>query len=132
MLNVGLVGVGKMGLSHLAILNAHAGIQSVKICELSGYVRGVLERYSGMTTYDNFSRLLEEKLDALVIATPSNLHARMVREALDKGMNVFCEKPFCLDPATRASSRNWRQKRSSSTKSVITIASSAHSTRRNA
>ncbi len=99
MLNVGLVGVGKMGLSHLAILNAHAGIQSVKICESSGYVRGVLERYSGMTTYDNFSRLLEEKLDALVIATPSNLHARMVREALDKGMNVFCEKPFCLDPS---------------------------------
>lgn len=99
MVNVGLVGVGKMGLSHLAILNAHPEVGSVAICESSGYVRSVLEKYSGMTAYDNFAKLLEQPgLDAVLIATPSKLHARMVREALDKGLHVFCEKPFCLDP----------------------------------
>jgi len=99
MLNVGLVGVGKMGLSHLSILNAHPEVKSVSICESSGYVRSVLERYSGMTVTDSYEKLLEQAgLDAVVIATPSKLHARMVREALNKGLHVFCEKPFCLDP----------------------------------
>ena len=99
MVNVGLVGVGKMGLSHLAILNAHPEVRSVAVCESSGYVRSMLEKYSGMTGYDNFTKLLEQPgLDAVVIATPSRLHARMVREALDRGLHVFCEKPFCLDP----------------------------------
>jgi scyllo-inositol 2-dehydrogenase (NADP+) len=100
MLNVGLVGVGKMGLSHLSILNAHPDIQSVRICESSGYVRSALEKYSGMAVTDSYGKLLDEPgLDAVVIATPSKLHARMVRQALDKGLHVFCEKPFCLDPS---------------------------------
>jgi scyllo-inositol 2-dehydrogenase (NADP+) len=38
-------------------------------------------------------------LDAVVISTPSSLHSSMVRAALNRGLNVFCEKPFCLDPA---------------------------------
>jgi predicted dehydrogenase len=36
-------------------------------------------------------------LDALIIATPSSTHAKMVRAALNEGLHVFCEKPFCLD-----------------------------------
>jgi predicted dehydrogenase len=99
MLNVGLIGVGKMGLSHLSILNAHPAVKSVSICESSGYIRSVLEKYSGMAATDSYAKLLEQPgLDAVMIATPSKLHARMVREALDRGLHVFCEKPFCLDP----------------------------------
>jgi predicted dehydrogenase len=36
------------------------------------------------------------ELDAVLIATPPKVHAGMVRAALDKGLHVFCEKPFCL------------------------------------
>jgi scyllo-inositol 2-dehydrogenase (NADP+) len=43
--------------------------------------------------------LASEQLDALVVATPSKLHASMVQRALDKGLHVFCEKPFVLDVA---------------------------------
>jgi len=99
MLNIGLVGVGKMGISHLAILKAHARVSSVAICEPSGYVRNVIEKYCGIATYDGFAKMVDAGgLDAVVVATPSRLHARMVRDALDKGLHVFCEKPFCLDP----------------------------------
>ena len=90
MLNVGLVSVGKMGLSHLAILNAHAGVSSVAICDPSGYVGDVVGKYTALTTYDDFMDLLNNaKLDALVVATPPRLHGRMVREALHKGLHVF-------------------------------------------
>jgi predicted dehydrogenase len=40
-----------------------------------------------------------EPLDALVVATPSKLHAPMVKTALERGLDVFCEKPFVLDVA---------------------------------
>ncbi len=34
-----------------------------------------------------------------MISTPSKFHAPMVRACLESGIHVFCEKPFCLDPA---------------------------------
>ena len=40
--------------------------------------------------------LRELDLDAVLIATPSRTHARMVRAALERGLHVFCEKPFTL------------------------------------
>src|SRR5678816_4278349 len=42
--------------------------------------------------------LRSETLDALV-AAPSKLHAPMVQSALERGLDVFCEKPFVLDVA---------------------------------
>ncbi len=99
MVNVGLIGVGKMGLSHLAILLADENVARVVVCDSSGYLRGVLEKCSGLKTYDTYERMLnEEALDAVVIATPSRWHAGMTRYALERGFHVFCEKPFCLDP----------------------------------
>jgi predicted dehydrogenase len=41
----------------------------------------------------------KEPLDAVLIATPSRFHGAMVKQALDKNLHVFCEKPFCLDVA---------------------------------
>jgi predicted dehydrogenase len=49
--------------------------------------------------FTDYAKMLAEvELDAVVIATPSRLHAPMVRQALERGLGVFCEKPFCLDP----------------------------------
>ena len=39
----------------------------------------------------------KENLDFVVIATPTRLHYPMVKHALEKGLNVFCEKPFCMN-----------------------------------
>lgn len=98
MLRLGVVGLGKMGLSHLAMINAHPRAKAHVVCDSSTYVLDVLSRYTGVRTYSDFHRMLrDEELDALIIATPPRLHTRMVRAALDRGLHVFCEKPFCLD-----------------------------------
>jgi predicted dehydrogenase len=48
--------------------------------------------------FRDYAEMLDkERPDAVVIATPSRLHAPMVTAALDAGAHVFCEKPFCLD-----------------------------------
>ncbi|MDX5419611.1 MAG: Gfo/Idh/MocA family oxidoreductase, partial [Hymenobacteraceae bacterium] len=47
--------------------------------------------------------MLDRTTDAVVIATPSALHARQAIEALDKGKAVFCQKPLGRNaPETRA------------------------------
>src|ERR1700722_8876367 len=98
MLNVGLIGLGKMGISHLAIVSAHPDVNLVGVCDTSGYVRGVLSKYTGVKVYGDYQAMLDAKgLEAVVIATPSRHHAEMVRAALDRNLHVFCEKPFCLD-----------------------------------
>jgi scyllo-inositol 2-dehydrogenase (NADP+) len=98
MIRVALAGLGKMGLSHLAIARSHPDVELVAVCDSAGYVLDVLGKYIGLKTYSDYSKLLDgETLDAVLIATPSRFHGAMVRAALERGLHVFCEKPFCLD-----------------------------------
>jgi len=98
MIRVALLGLGKMGLSHCAIINTHPDIELVAVCDTAEYLLAVLGKYSHIKTYTNYRKLLAaETLDAVFVATPSRFHAEMVRDALEAGLHVFCEKPFCLD-----------------------------------
>lgn len=99
-IRVGMVGLGKMGLSHHAIVNAHPGVKIVAACDPSTYLTDVLTKYTGLKCYDDLTKMLDnEQLDAVVVSTPSKLHAGMVQAAIDRGLHVFCEKPFVLDVA---------------------------------
>lgn len=98
MIKIAVVGLGKMGLSHHAVVNAHPDVEVVGVCDSSSYVLGVLKKYTGIATYSDFDSMLEKAdLDAVLIATPSSSHAKMVSSALERGLHVFCEKPFTLD-----------------------------------
>ena len=95
-----IVGLGKMGLSHFAIVNAHPRLQLQAVCDASGYLLDILGRNTRVKTYSDYNELLaKEQLDCLFVATPSSSHASMVEAALRRGLAVFCEKPFVLDPA---------------------------------
>jgi scyllo-inositol 2-dehydrogenase (NADP+) len=98
LIRAALIGLGKMGISHQAIVNAHPDIDLVAICDPADYVRDVLQKFTGVRGFSDYRKMLtDEKLDAVFIATPSRFHAEMVGAALDHGLHVFCEKPFCLD-----------------------------------
>lgn len=100
MIRVGIVGLGKMGISHQAILGANPNVEIAGVCDANSYLLGVLHKYTNVPTYSRLETMLADaNLDALVVATPSRLHAPMVRAAVDRGLHVFCEKPFCLTTA---------------------------------
>lgn len=100
MIRVALIGLGKMGISHLAIARAHPDVDLVAVCDTSSYTLGVLSKYAGLRTYQDYVKLLgAEALDAVIIATPSKYHGKIVQEALSRSLHVFCEKPFCLEVA---------------------------------
>lgn len=99
MIRLAVVGLGKMGLSHVSIVRPHPNVDLAAICDSTGYLLDVLGKYTGLAVFDDYDRLLEEcALDAVLIATPTHMHAAMVRKALERGLHVFCEKPFVLDP----------------------------------
>lgn len=92
-----VVGLGKMGMSHMSIINAHPDVELVAVCDTTTYVLDVLNKYTGVKCYSDVYKLLEnEALDAVCIATPSRSHAEVVRAAIDRKLHVFCEKPLCL------------------------------------
>jgi scyllo-inositol 2-dehydrogenase (NADP+) len=99
MYKAALVGLGKMGLSHLSILNTHPEIQLTCICDTSRYVLDILQKYTGVSAYSDFRKMLQaEQLDCIFVATPSRYHGELVVAALESNLHVFCEKPFALEP----------------------------------
>lgn len=85
-----------MGISHFSIVNSHPQAE-VCVCDTSGAVLDVLGKYTATSIWRDYDEMLDAGLDAVIVATPSRLHGPMVRKALERGLHVFCEKPFCLD-----------------------------------
>ncbi len=89
-----------MGLSHLAMIRAHPDVSVVAVVDSTGYILDVLSKYTGLRTFTDYKAMLDGvELDAVIIATPTRLHADMVRAALERGLHTFCEKPLCLTAA---------------------------------
>ncbi len=100
MIKGAIIGLGKMGLSHVAIVGAHPQVDLVAVCDTSGLVLDAFKKFSSTKTYSDYKEMIEkEQLDFVVVATPTRFHYPMVKYALEKGLHVFCEKPFSLTVA---------------------------------
>lgn len=100
MIRAGLIGVGKMGISHMAILGAHREVEMAAICDSATYVTSALRKHTGIESFKDYKKMIDSaKLDFVFIATPSSSHFEAASYALEQGLHVFVEKPLCLDPA---------------------------------
>ena len=98
-MNILVVGGGKMGLSHLAILSRIAGQSAVSICDSSVLRRFIFRRlnYKAYKSLDSaFSS--GTKWAGAVIATPTTSHYPLAKLLLERGIPCFIEKPLTLDP----------------------------------
>ena len=98
MIKGAIIGLGKMGLSHAAILGGHNDVDFVAVCDTSSLVLDAFKKLSVVRTYSDYKEMIEkESLDFILVATPTRFHYPMVKYALDKDLHVFCEKPFSLN-----------------------------------
>ena len=96
-LKAGIIGLGKMGISHAAIVSPHPSVELVAVCDTSSIVLDAFKKFSKVNVYNDYIKMIDtETLDFVVIATPTRFHYKMVRYALEKGIHTFCEKPFSL------------------------------------
>jgi predicted dehydrogenase len=94
---VGLVGAGKMGISHYAIVNAQRDASISAVCDTSGYVLSVLKKYTGVETFDDWAKMIDSgSIDAVLVATPSSTHYPCAKRALERNLHLFVEKPLTL------------------------------------
>lgn len=88
-----VIGVGVIGNVHLGIL-LDMGIESVAICDVD---EKATAKYPQLKSYTDYKEMLDrEKPDIVHICTPHYLHAEMAIYALERDINVLCEKPLCI------------------------------------
>ena len=97
-LRVGVVGAGMIAqVEHIPnLLALRETFELVGVADPSQTVRSALAERHGIGVFPTLEALLEERLDALVVAVPDALHADTVLAGLDAGLHVFCEKPLCF------------------------------------
>jgi len=99
MLRGGIIGFGRMGITHCSILNSHPDVRIVSISDTHGLVRKSAQKYLGVAAYEDHDKMLQEmNLQFVVVATPTASHKEMVKVALARKVHVFVEKPFTLNP----------------------------------
>jgi predicted dehydrogenase len=91
----GIIGTGTEGCTLLKFLATIPEGHCIANCDIypPNLKKGVETIGSNPETYTEYRKMLERKdMDAVVIATPLNLHAQMVVDALNAGKHVFVEK----------------------------------------
>lgn len=98
-INIAIVGYGGMGAYHGGFLNAHEKyiISGIYDIDESRYE---VAKNNGIKNYDRFhskEEIAEDKsVDAVLIATPNDLHCEYVKYFARAGKNVICEKPVAM------------------------------------
>lgn len=88
-----IIGLGVIGKVHYDVLKS----QDADIVALCDVDESVLDKFYGVKKYSDYKKMLDcEDIDVVHICTPHYLHADMVIYALEKGVNVLCEKPLCI------------------------------------
>ncbi|QDT72432.1 Gfo/Idh/MocA family protein [Lacipirellula limnantheis] len=114
MIEVGIVGLGFMGMIHYLSYQKIPGVRVAAICEtnekrLTGDWTDIKGNFgpageqmdlSGVATFTSLDEMLAStKLDVVDVTLPPALHAQATLKALAAGKHVFCEKPMSLSLA---------------------------------
>src|SRR5580700_2578545 len=103
-LGVGMIGTGNRGSSVLGSVVAQPGVVVKALCDLKpdrlDHGATIAARDKPATLKDYHELLARKDIDAVVIATPCDLHVEMAIAALKAGKHVYCEKPAGINPAS--------------------------------
>ena len=98
-MRVGVIGVGRIGSFHAGVLSRHPGVSDVVLTDADAGRAATVAAELGVGALPSVAALLDD-VDAVVITTPTDTHAELIRRAVDAGRPTFCEKPIAIDLAS--------------------------------
>ena len=99
-LRIGIAGLGRLGIRHAqALAQQTRGCTLVAACSPLAQERDWATQQLGLKhTYESLEQMLAHPgLDAVVLVTPTSLHADQTIAVLQAGKHVFVEKPLALN-----------------------------------
>ncbi len=97
-LRVGMIGAGRWAEAHRSTL-PHAGATLVAVATGSEEGAARVRADWGVPATTDLDALLALDVEAVIVATPNDLHAAQARRALAAGKHVLVEKPMALSVA---------------------------------
>ena len=110
-INIGCIGVGRMGLGDITDIQGFKEVQIIAVCDVdskrAAYAKKFVEdkyaaqsqagTYKGCTSYGDYRELLQRKdIDAVMICTPDHWHVLPAIAAAKAGKDIFLQKPLSL------------------------------------
>ena len=99
-LQVGLIGAGRIGQVHAStIVHRVATAQLVAVSDLvPSAAQALAAKFHVPNVAADYGAIIADpKVEAVLICTPTDTHAEIVRAAAHAGKHIFCEKPIALD-----------------------------------
>jgi len=93
-INISIIGTGLMGLQHIKAISKSKKANLHSIVDISDNAKKLSNKYK-IPLYSDVSSLLKSnKLDAVIVATPNQLHEKHTISFLKKKIPVLLEKPI--------------------------------------
>lgn len=90
---VATIGVGGWGKNHLRVLNELGSLTA--FCDIDEIKIKKFEDLYKVRGYTNINEMLSnEQLDAVTICTPTSTHYQIAKKIMEKGLDIFVEKPL--------------------------------------
>jgi predicted dehydrogenase len=101
MIRLGVIGLGHWGPKLVRCFQEFPDCQVAYVCERdTEKLRQVCDRFPDVIgTTDDRDVLQRERVDAVVVATPTKTHYELAKRALEKGLHTFVEKPLATSAA---------------------------------
>lgn len=100
-INVGVIGAGRIGRVHAE--NLAYRIPEANLVAISDVFVAAAEKLAaelGVSAHQDHRRILDDPaIDAVLVCSSTDTHARLMEEAAQAGKQIFCEKPIALDLA---------------------------------
>lgn len=98
MINIGIIGAGRIGKVHITSINnlvKNAKVKSIADVNMNDDIIKWAEEFGITECYKDYNSILQDKeIDAVLICSSTDTHSLISVDAIKAGKHVFCEKPI--------------------------------------